>query len=111
MKIAVASTDGKNVDLHLGKAKTLFIYQYENGKIELIEKRNAKIIPDKKHQWKETLKIIKDCDAIICQQAGMNGKYGIEKEGIKLVENNGLVENVLNDYIKHYEFMNKPLKF
>lgn len=111
MKIAVASIDGKNVDLHFGKAKRLYIYKYEDEKLELLEKREVTIIPDKKHQWKETLNTIKDCDVIICQQAGMNGKYGIEKEGLKLVENTGLVEDCLNDYIKHHEFMNKPLNF
>ena len=109
MKIAVASTDGKNVNLHFGKAKTLYIYQYKDEKLELLEKREVTIIPNKKHQWKETLNTIKDCDAIICQQAGMNGRYGIEEAGIKLVENLGPVEKVLNEYIKHYEFMNKPL--
>ena len=111
MKIAVASTDGKNVDLHFGKAKTLCIYQYENGKSELIEKREVKIIPNKKHQWKETLNTINDCDIIICKQAGINGKFGIEKAGLKLVETTQTVEQALNDYIKHYEFMNKPLTF
>ena len=111
MKIAIASSDGKNVDLHFGKAHTLYIYQYTNENLELLEKREVTINPDKKHQWKETLTAIKDCDVIICQQAGMNSKYGIEEEGLKLVENKGLVEDCLNDYIKHYEFMNKPLKF
>ena len=29
MRIAVASSNGENVDLHFGKAKSLFVYEYD----------------------------------------------------------------------------------
>ena len=29
MRLAVVSSDGKNVDLHLGKGHTIYIYDYE----------------------------------------------------------------------------------
>ena len=55
--------------------------------------------------------MIKDCNTIICQKAGMNGKYGIEQAGLNLIEESGPLTEILNNYIKHYEFMNTPLKF
>ena len=30
MRIAVASTDGENVDLHFGKARSLYVYEYDD---------------------------------------------------------------------------------
>ena len=35
MRIAVASTDGENVDLHFGKAHSLYVYEYDEEKDEL----------------------------------------------------------------------------
>ena len=29
MRIAVASTNGENVDLHFGKARSLYVYEYD----------------------------------------------------------------------------------
>jgi hypothetical protein len=39
----------------------------------------------------------------------MNGKFGLEQKGIKLVEDEGTVEEVLDRYIKHYNFMKKRI--
>jgi predicted Fe-Mo cluster-binding NifX family protein len=109
MKIAVASSDGTNADLHFGKAEHFSIYEFNEEKAVFIERRSVSITEGEKHQWKKPLDIIEDCDVVICVQAGMNGKFGLEQKGIKLVEDEGTVEEVLDRYIKHYNFMKKPL--
>ena len=40
MRIAVASTNGENVDLHLGKGKSVYIYDYD-GQLSFVEKRDV----------------------------------------------------------------------
>lgn len=109
MKIAVASSDGVNADLHFGKANHFSIYEFDEEKATFIERRSVSIDENKQHQWKKSLDVIEDCDVVICVQAGMNGKFGLEQKEIKLVEDEGTIEEVLNRYINHYNFMKKPI--
>ena len=39
VKVAIASSDGINIDLHFGKAESFLIYELKAGKFELTEKR------------------------------------------------------------------------
>lgn len=41
IRIAVATSDGKNVDLHFGKADKFQIYELQNGKFVFLEERKA----------------------------------------------------------------------
>jgi len=109
MKIAIASSDGKNVDLHFGKARSLCIFDFDGENEKFLEKRTVEFKQDQKHQWMKTLKAIEDCDIVICVQAGFKSKLGIEESGIKLVEDEGPIYEALKRYIDHYKFMNSPL--
>ena len=99
MKIAIASTDGKNVDLHFGKARSLCIFDFDGETKKFIERRTVEFVKDQKHQWMKTLKAIEDCDVIICVQAGFKSKCGMDESGIKLVEDEGPVDEVLKRYL------------
>ena len=132
MRIAIASSDEKNVDLHFGKARAFCIFDFDedgNNKnfverrifdfehncdncpsnCKNMERKNLKFQSTEKHQWMKTLNAIRDADIIICVQAGFKAKMGIEEAGIKLVEDEGPIEAVLNSYIEHYKFMKAPL--
>ncbi len=104
MRIAIASTDKLNVD-HFGRALGFFVYLWEGKDPEMVEYRETNINPQKKHQWAEGLSKLDDCEVIIVAQAGMKAKYGIKQAGLKLVEDEGTVEEVLEHFIKHEEFM------
>ncbi|MCR5284371.1 MAG: hypothetical protein K6D95_02120 [Treponema sp.] len=41
IKVAVASSDGLNIDLHFGQAKSFFIYELKDKKFEFTEKREV----------------------------------------------------------------------
>ena len=41
IKVAIASSDGLNIDLHFGKAKSFLIYELKDGNFQLTEKRDA----------------------------------------------------------------------
>ncbi|MGL4669361.1 MAG: NifB/NifX family molybdenum-iron cluster-binding protein [Methanobacteriaceae archaeon] len=109
MKIAIASSNNKDVDLHFGKARNIIIYELEDKTANKIENREVIINDDQRHQWKKVLETIKDCDIVICAQAGLKSKIGIDEAGIKVVEDEGPVDEVLARYIKHIEFMKKPI--
>ncbi|GAA5819253.1 MAG: FeMo cofactor biosynthesis protein [Methanobrevibacter sp. CfCl-M3] len=105
MKIAIASSDGENVDLHFGKANSIYIYDFDGEKIEYVEHRTVNIDADEKHQWTKVLEAISDCDVIISVQSGFKSRFGIEKAGLKNVDDEGSIEDVLKRYVDHYKFM------
>jgi predicted Fe-Mo cluster-binding NifX family protein len=108
MKIAVATSNEKDVD-HFGKAQGFMIYEFDEKSINFIEKRESPKIKGEKHQWQKSLSVIGDCEIVICVQAGLKGKFGLKDAGINLVEDEGKIEEVLDRFIKHYNFMKKPL--
>ena len=101
MRLAVVSSDGVNVDLHLGRGKTVYIYD----DLEFVEKREVEISEDSKHQGGKVIKACNDCDVIIAVQYGFKSKIKAEDAGIKLVMDEGSVDDAVKRYINHVEFM------
>jgi len=108
MKIAVATSNGEDVD-HFGKAQEFLIYEFDGENMNFIEKRESSKIKGEKHQWQKSLDVINDCEVVICAQAGLKGKFGLKNAGIKLVEDEGSIGEVLERFVNHYNFMKKPL--
>ena len=106
MRIAVASSNGDMVDLHLGKAKSLAIYDVVDDEFVFVETRSIAIDNNAKHQGGDVIQKCSDCDVIIAEQYGFKSKIKAEDAGIKLVSDNGSVEEVLQRYLDHYNFMN-----
>lgn len=104
MRLAVVSSDGENVDLHLGKGKSVYVYDYEN-ELSFVEMRSVEIAEDSKHQGSKVLKACSDCDVLISVQFGFKSKIKAEDLGIKLVMDEGPIDDVLKRYIDHVEFM------
>ena len=107
MKIAVASSDGENVDLHFGKGRSLYVYDYneENGDLSFLEHRTVRIEEDKKEQSYLIINAIKDCDVAICLEFGFKAQIKANDANIKLVREEGTVKDALDSYINHVNFM------
>ena len=43
IKVAIATSDGLNIDLHFGQAKSFLLYEFKDGKFELSEKREVPV--------------------------------------------------------------------
>lgn len=106
MKIAVVSSNGVDLDLHLGKGHSLYIYEYENDELTFVEHREVDIDFESQHQGGKVIKACDDCDVIIALQYGFKSKVKADKLKIKLVMDEGSVDEVLKRYIDHYNFMN-----
>lgn len=104
MRIAIASSNGKDVDLHLGRASSLYIYDYDDEKTSFVETRTLEI-GEGKHQGGKIIKACEDCDVIIAVQYGFKSKIKAQDANIKLVSDEGPLEEVLQRYINHYNFM------
>ena len=104
MRLAVVSSDGENVDLHLGKGKSLYIYDWDE-ELNFVEVREVEITEDSKHQGGKVLNACSDCDVLIAVQYGFKSKIKAEDAGIKLVMDEGPIDEVLKRYIDHVNFM------
>lgn len=104
MRLAVVSSNGENVDLHLGKGKSVYVYDYED-ELNFVEKREIEISEDSKHQGGKVIQACSDCDVLISAQYGFKSKIKADDAGIKLVIDEGPVDEVLKRYIDHVEFM------
>ncbi len=104
MRLAVVSSDGENVDLHLGKGKSVFVYDY-GDELNFVERRDVEIAEDAKHQGGKVIKICDDCDVLIAVQYGFKSKIRADDAGIKLVMDEGSIDDVLQRYIDHVNFM------
>jgi len=43
IKVAIASSDHKNIDLHFGQARDFFIYEFHKDHFEFLESRKAQV--------------------------------------------------------------------
>ena len=107
MKLAVLSSDGANVDLHLGKGNSIYIYEFDDEGLEFIEHRLLDIDVESKHQGGKVIEACSDYDVLISVQYGFKSKIKAEDAGIKLIEDEGSVDEVLKRFIDHYNFMKK----
>jgi predicted Fe-Mo cluster-binding NifX family protein len=105
MRIAIASSDGKNVDLHFGKANSIYVYDFDGLSARRVDHRVVNIVSNDKHQWMKVIDAISDCDVVISVQSGFKARFGIEKAGLKNIEDDGSIEDVLKRYVDHYNFM------
>ena len=103
MKIAVASTNGKNVDLHFGDANRFLIYEINDGEGKFQEIREKTEIPINNHQerWVASIDIIEDCKAVLCSKIGKEPMIELRKLGIKPIQLDCEVKDAISECSKH----------
>ncbi len=103
MKIAVASTDGKLVDLHFGDANRFLIYNIEGDDAKFHEIREKIPMPLNNHQerWVASIDLINDCKAVLCNKIGNEPTIELRKLGIKPIELECEVKDAVYECSKH----------
>ena len=101
MRIAVVSTNGKDVDEHFGKAREFLIYDMVNGESVFVEKRAASPLStgDRSHEFdevkfREVAGTIKDCNRVYAVRIGDRPKMELEKMGIETVLYEGPIADI-----------------
>jgi nitrogen fixation protein NifX len=103
LKIAVASTDGKIVDLHFGDANRFLIFKIEEGKGKFQEIREKTPMPLNNHQerWVASIDLINDCKAVLCSKIGNEPTIELRKLGIKPIQLDCDVKEAVDECSKH----------
>jgi len=106
-RIAAASTDGKTINEHFGKASYFLVYEIGKEGGTFLEKRS--VIPlscgDGGHTEDgilSTIDALKDCKAVIAEKVGGPVKRALEKNGVSVFERSDSIDNALVKLAAYY---------
>ena len=131
LKIAVATSDDLNVDLHFGQAKIFSIYELRGDNFELLEKRAAPVNQNQDAEEQNTgagcgssgggcgsgsgggccggggalspaVEKLLDCRAIVAAQLGANVRHQFERNAISCFDIELPVEEALKKLAEYY---------
>jgi nitrogen fixation protein NifB len=83
--VAVATSDGLEVNLHLGQAQTLLIYEMRGRDAGMVESRQAPPAGGAEDRWKALAELLSDCRAILTVSAGANPIRILAEHGIRVI--------------------------
>jgi len=105
-RIAAASTDGKTINEHFGKASSFLIYDIGKEAPVFIEKRNVTPLNCESEHTEENLasnvEALKDCTAIVTVKIGGPVRRIFEINGISIFEKTDTIDNALSKLAAYY---------
>jgi hypothetical protein len=119
-KIAVASSDGKNVDLHLGSSPFLKVYTAEGLGFQFLEDRKVDVSSEAEGRCQgsgcsggngggcsgggnpQSVEIVADCRAVVAAKVGKNARRLLELKAISVFNIEIPVEEALSKITSYY---------
>lgn len=104
-KIALASSDGININQHFGKAIFFRVYELDNSGYKFIESRDAVAACQHARTHSSTdfdrvVELLSDCDAVLVSKIGEGAAAYIISKGLRVFEVSGSIDGVLNKLIE-----------
>lgn len=93
--VAIASTNGMEVNCHLGHAHRFMIYGPKNGLPCLMEMRDAPEPGAGDNRWESLAAVLSDCKVIAVESAGPNPTNILKSKGITVFKVTGEIESVV----------------
>ena len=117
MRIAVASSDGKMVNQHFGKAPQFLILDVVDGRMELVEVRenvpacgSAGYGGHDDNALSRAVALIAGCEAVLCSRIGIGAQGELRRQGIKPVEIRDFIEPAVQSYVHHRDRRSGPAR-
>jgi nitrogen fixation protein NifB len=105
-RVAVASNEGLLVNLHLGEARKVYVFEQSRNGYHFVETRNTPPEGGGMERWKELAnKTLVDCRAILVGGIGETPMQTLHENGIKVIQMSGLIDAGLDAV-----YLNLPLK-
>ena len=106
-RVALASTDGYEVNTHFGRAETFYIYQFFIDEWIFIEKRAVKpACQNGKHSIEEMQKnaaLFADCKYVVASKIGAGALSALQSQGIIPMNLPGDVNDALEKIFSYNE--------
>ena len=93
--VAVATNEGLLVNLHLGEARNVYIFEQTKNGFKNVEVRDMPPKGKGDERWLDMARALKDCRAILVSGVGENPKAMLKGCGIHVVEMTGLIDEGL----------------
>jgi nitrogen fixation protein NifB len=95
--VAVVSSNGIEIDLHLGQAGTFLIYgPRDDGLPCLLESRQAPASGSGAKRWAAVAEVLRDCFALLTASAGEAPRKGLDEAGIRVLTMQDNIEGVVD---------------
>ncbi|EGK03241.1 nitrogenase cofactor biosynthesis protein NifB [Dysgonomonas gadei] len=105
-RVAVASNEGLLVNMHLGEARKVYIFEQSKNGYHFVETRNTPPEGTGMNRWKELAeKTLIDCQAILVAGIGETPMRVMQENGVKVIQMNGLIDAGLDAI-----YLNLPIK-
>jgi len=108
LKLAVASSDGKVINQHFGKASRFLIIETDGEKIKVLELRennpacgSLEYGGHEDNALERSIALINDCYAVLCSRIGGGAAEELLRRGIEPVEAPGFIEENVLAYAKY----------
>lgn len=112
-KIAVASTDGKVVNQHFGKADVFYIIEVETEDREQFELKEVRRVnafceggEHDDDRLDEAIEQIADCGYVLVSRIGYRAANAVESRGIKVFELPGIIRESVEEMLNYIEIQN-----
>jgi len=99
--VAVATGDGLLVNLHLGEADSLYIYEQSPKGYKFIEQRLTPPNGTGDQRWVNLARTLRDCRAVLVSALGDNPRVILESCSIHVVQMTGLIDDGLEGIYEH----------
>lgn len=104
IKVAIASTDGKVINEHFGRATKFHIFELDTKSFEFLESRvMERCCNGGEHTdtaFEKVAYILKDCKAIFVAKIGNGASNYMESKGFIIFEAPFVIEDVLNKVLQ-----------
>lgn len=105
-KIAVASSDGKNINEHFGKATEFLIYKVDGSNYKYLESRRAKSFCNNgehnENKILSSVEALEGCRAVLVSNIGNGAAKTLKCNGIEPLEVHGFIESALKKLSVYY---------
>ncbi len=100
-RIAIASSDGKNIDLHFARASQFYIYDIKDAAYEFVELRKCEtILKHDENEFDKAISKLHDCIAVIVSQIGRGALAYLSLKNIRVFEAPYPIDGVLDKLVK-----------
>lgn len=105
-RVAVASNEGLLVNMHLGEAKRVYVFEQSRNGYHFVEMRNTPEEGGGMNRWRDLAnKTLVDCQAILVSGVGETPMKVLQENGVRVIQMSGLIDAGLDAV-----YLNIPLK-
>ncbi|HBW34238.1 NifB/NifX family molybdenum-iron cluster-binding protein [Desulfosporosinus sp. BICA1-9] len=106
-RVAVASSDGKYINQHFGRARQFLIFDVNDNKYEFYElRKNDPLCSGQDHnedQMSRTVELLADCREVLVSQIGPGAIQALALKGIKYRIVPDFIEDVLKSINQEFD--------